>query len=242
ARLKDFNERPDSYGHIWEGEFITVQDGAYYAKDLIKAKLENRIGFVAADPLLRLRVFCDLGGTGAKADAFSMIVSQFVGTEIRIVDHYSAQGQPLAAHVDWLHQKGYTPNRADIWLPHDGTTNDRVFDASFESGFRQAGYATVTIPNQGTGAARLRIESARRVFPSIRFNEATTEALRESLGWYHEKRDPDRSIGLGPEHDWASHDADAFGLMCIVYEVPVANNDDDEYDDRQRSRSATTGY
>jgi hypothetical protein len=58
-------------------------------------------------------------------------------------------------------------------------------------------------------------------FPSIWFNEATTKAGVEALGWYHEKRDEARNIGLGPEHDWSSHDADAFGLMCVVYETPT---------------------
>lgn len=47
----------------------------------------------------------------------------------------------------------------------------------------------------------------------------------DALGWYHEKRDATRNIGLGPEHDWASHGADAFGLMCVVYEQPTAKND-----------------
>jgi phage terminase large subunit len=40
------------------------------------------------------------------------------------------------------------------------------------------------------------------------------------LGWYHEKRDEERQIGLGPNHDWASHCADAFGLMAVSYEEP----------------------
>jgi len=26
-------------------------------------------------------------------------------------------------------------------------------------------------------------------------------------------------VGLGPEHDWSSHAADAFGLMCLVAEA-----------------------
>jgi phage terminase large subunit len=43
------------------------------------------------------------------------------------------------------------------------------------------------------------------------------------LGWYHEKKDEARGIGLGPEHDWASHSADAFGLMAVVYEQPQPN-------------------
>ena len=61
-----------------------------------------------------------------------------------------------------------------------------------------------------------RIEGARRWFGSCWFNEATTQAGRDALGWYHEKWDDKREIGLGPDHDWASHGADAFGLMAIV--------------------------
>jgi phage terminase large subunit len=58
------------------------------------------------------------------------------------------------------------------------------------------------------------------LFPSIWFNQATCQPGLDALGWYHEKRDEARNIGLGVEHDWASHGADAFGLMCIDYETP----------------------
>ena len=55
------------------------------------------------------------------------------------------------------------------------------------------------------------------------FNESTTEGGRGALGWYHEKKDDDRGIGLGPMHDWSSHGADSFGLMCVAYEQPSPN-------------------
>jgi phage terminase large subunit len=53
------------------------------------------------------------------------------------------------------------------------------------------------------------------------FNHDTTSAGIDALGWYHEKRDEVRGVGLGPNHDWASHSADAFGLMCVAYELPA---------------------
>jgi phage terminase large subunit len=216
-RLDDELKRPHIYGHIWEGGYADAAEGAYFADHLIKADKEGRIGRVSADPLMRLRLFLDLGGTGNSADAFSCWVAQFVGQEVRVLDYYEQQGQPLAAHIEWMHSRGYAPAKADIWLPHDGSTNDRVFDVSFESAFRQAGYATAVIPNQGKGAAKARVEALRRIFPSIWFNEETTEAGRDALAWYHEKRDDKRNIGLGPEHDWSSHGADAAGLMAIVH-------------------------
>jgi phage terminase large subunit len=220
-RLKDQRERPEQYDHIWEGGFVTAVAGAYFASHLNEAKLGNRIGRVPFDPLMRVRIFCDLGGTGAKADAFAMWPAQFIDREIRTRDYYEAVGQPLATHINWLRSHGYGPDRADIWLPHDGDTNDRVIDVSFESAFSAAGYDVTVVPNQGKGAAKMRIEAGRRRFSSIWFDEETTEAGRLALGWYHEKIDEERSVGLGPEHDWSSHGSDAFGLMCIAYEIPT---------------------
>lgn len=217
-RLEDFEKRPDQYGHVWEGDFVSVVEGAYYAKALALAQSQGRIGYVAADPLMSHRAFWDIGGTGAKADACSIWIAQFVGREIRVLDYYEAQGQPLAAHIAWLRSQGY--GNAQCILPHDGATNDRVHDVSYESALRDAGFEVQVIANQGKGAAKLRIEATRRLFPAIWFHRETTEGGRDALGWYHEKKDETRNIGLGPNHDWSSHGADAFGLMCVAYEKP----------------------
>lgn len=219
-RQRDIVERPEQYEHVWEGGYQTVAEGAYFAQHLVKAKLEGRIGFVAPDPLMVIRLFADIGGTGARADNFVFWAMQFIGNEIRVLNHYEAQGQPMATHAQWLREEGYLPGVAEIWLPHDGDTQDKVFDVSYSSAFQGIGYAVTVVPNQGKGAAKMRIEAARRLFPSVRFNEAKTEAGRAALGWYHEKRDEERGIGLGPEHDWASHSADAYGLAFVVYEPP----------------------
>lgn len=218
--------QPDQYDHIWEGGYVTVVDGAYFATGLAEAKAQNRIGHVARDPLMTLRAVWDIGGTGAKADACAIWICQFVGAHIRVLDYYEAVGQPLATHVNWLREKGY--GKSLCILPHDGETHDRVFDVSYESALEDAGFETVIIPNQGKGAAKMRIEAARRLFPSVHFNEETTEGGRKALGWYHEKKDPVRKMGLGPEHDWSSHGADAFGLMCVAYEMPKQEKPEEE--------------
>ena len=219
-RLDCLRMQPDQYDHIWEGGYLTVAAGAYFAQHLAAAKNEKRISKVAFDPLMTVRLFFDIGGTGAKADAVSIWPAQFIGKEVRTRDYYEAVGQPLATHINWLRSKGYTPDRAQVWLPHDGSTQDKVFDVSYESALRAAGYHVTVVPNQGKGAAAARIEALRRLFPSIWFDEETTEAGRAALGWYHEKKDEARNIGLGPEHDWASHGADAAGLMAVAYEEP----------------------
>ncbi len=117
-----------------------------------------------------------------------------------------------------MREQGYTPDRAQIWLPHDGDNNDKVYDVSYRSALEQAGYTVTVVPNQGKGAAKARVEAVRRIFPSMWIDEQGCSGGVTALGWYHEKRDEIRNIGLGPDHDWSSHAADAYGLMAITYQ------------------------
>jgi len=213
-RRDDLRDRPDQYGHIWEGEYAKVTDGAYYAQQLAEARLSGRIGTVPADPLMQHRAFWDIG----TRDHTAIWVAQFVGREIRVLDYYEASGQPLGTHLSWLRARGY--GKALCVLPHDGANVNHVTAERFEDHIRQAGFEVNTVANQGKGAAMKRVEAARRLFPAIWFNATTTEGGLDALGAYHERQDERRGIGLGPNHDWASHGADAFGLMCVAYEEP----------------------
>ena len=67
--------QPDQYDHIWEGGYITVQSGAYFAKHMAECKAQNRIGVLAPDPLMTIRAYWDIGGTGAKADACAIWIA-----------------------------------------------------------------------------------------------------------------------------------------------------------------------
>lgn len=221
-RQDDMRERPDDYDHVWEGGYLSVVTGAYFTSQLRAAKEQGRIGMQARDDLLPVNLFADIGGTGARADAFVFWASQFIGQEIRHLNYYERQGQPIGAHLQWMAEQGYTPGRTTIWLPHDGDTQDKVYDVSYKTAFEKAGYTVEVVENQGKGAAKARIEAARRVFPRCTFDTEKTQAGRDALAWYHEKRDPERNIGLGPEHDWASHGSDAFGLQAIVAETRTA--------------------
>ena len=204
---------PEQYGHIWEGEYATVLEGAYFAKHLVDAQQENRIGLVQKDGLMKTYACWDIGVTSSRADATAIWVVQFVGLEVRVLNYYEAVGQPFEAHVNWLRSNGY--ENAVCVLPHDGRKHDMVYSVTPEGFLQSAGFAVDLVANQGAGAAMQRIDAVRALLPSVRFNEETTGGGRASLGWYHEKRDDVRGIGLGPDHDWSSHAADAFGLVAV---------------------------
>ncbi len=218
-RKLDLDLYPDRYDHIWGGDYAKAFEGAYFAQGLAKARADGRIGKVAADPLLPLYAFVDIGGSGATADAFTIWIVQFVSQEIRVLDYYEAVGQVLAHHVAWLREKKY--DKAIIRLPHDGVNENNITGKQYKDHFAEAGFdVPPPVPNQGRGAASMRIEAVRRLFPKMWFNADTTEAGRDALGYYHERKDENRNVGLGPEHDWSSHAADSFGLMAVCYEEP----------------------
>jgi phage terminase large subunit len=218
-RQTDLKLYPDRYEHIWEGAYAKALEGAYFARHLAEAKAQSRIGHVVADPLLPILAFWDIGGSSDRADAMAIWICQFVDREIRVLDYIEGQGQVLAYYVNALRSKGY--GQAVCYLPHDGVNENNITGKRYEDHVRDAGFdVPPPVKNQGKGAAMMRVEAARRLFPRIWFNAETTEAGRDALGYYHEKKDEVRNIGLGPDHDWSSHSADAFGLMCIVYEEP----------------------
>lgn len=223
-RQRDLSNRPDQYEHIWEGAYVSAVEGAYYAKALAVARSEGRIGRVSHDPLMKHWAFWDIGGTGAKADACAVWMVQFIGKEVRLLDYYEAQGQELAAHINWMRSAGY--EKAEIVLPHDGRQSDKVYQVTYESELKRAGFSVRVIDNQGAGAAIQRIEAARRLFPSMWFDEVKCSAGLDAIGWYHEKKDEKRNIGLGPCHDWSSHGADAFGMIAVAYDkLAIKRND-----------------
>jgi len=223
-RTDCFNNEPDQYDHIWNGGYQAILKGAYYAKQLSVAKHEGRITRLHEDPYFTRQVFCDIGGTGKQSDAFTMWVAQWVQREILVLNYYEAVGQDFAAHLAWLREEGYGEGDTKIWLPHDGATNDKVHRVSYQSAFMGAGYKVQVVPNQGTGAAMQRIKEGRKLFPLMYFDQEKCAGGLDALAWYHEKIDEVRQIGLGPDHDWASHGADGFGLMCVAYQAPRPHN------------------
>jgi phage terminase large subunit len=218
-RLRDLRLYPERYDHIWEGDYAKAFEGAYFARQLAQARLEKRIGGpVPRDPLLPLRTWWDLGGAGAQADAMAIWVGQWVGMQIRLIDYIEGVGQPLEYYLAELRSRGY--DKAIVHLPHDGVNTNSVTGNRIWQHIEEAGFdVPQPLENQGRGAVMMRIEAARRVFPACWFDPRCEQGL-DALGYYHERKDEQRQAGLGPEHDWSSHGADAFGLMALLYEGP----------------------
>lgn len=207
----------DVYMHVWEGAYLKSVKGAYYADLIDVAAKEERVAFFPRHSMNKVFAVFDIGSTSTTADATSIWIVQYVGEEVRWLGYYEAVGQAFDAHVNWLRTNGYAD--AVCVLPHDGKKHDNVYSITPEKFIREAGFQVDVVPNQGKGAAMQRVYALRGIFGACRFNEDTTKAGLESLRFYHEKWDEKRDIGLGPEHDWSSHAADAAGLVAVYRQV-----------------------
>jgi phage terminase large subunit len=216
-RLLDRERDPLAYDHIWCGGYAAAVAGAYFGDLIADARREGRVTRLAIDPMLSLHAFWDIG----VADATAIWMVQFVGGVVNVLDYIEGTGQPLSYYTNELRSRGY--KQAICTLPHDGVTRNTITGQRFEDHLRDAGFSTTIVRNQGAGAARMRIEAVRRVFPKCYFDEEKCEAGIEALAWYHERVDEHRDIGLGPLHDWSSHAADAFGLMAISQPDPAVD-------------------
>jgi len=214
-RLDCLRMQPEQYQHIWEGDYIKAVEGAYFARALAEARTQGRITTLERDPLQTTRAYWDIG----VRDATAIWIVQQKGTRLHFVDHYEAEGQDLATHVNWLRTAGYAD--AEMVLPHDGAKVDAFSATRFEDHLRQAGFAVRTVANQGKGAAMKRVEAARLRFGQMWFDGERCAKGLKALGWYHEKKN-EGGYGVGPNHDWASHSADAFGLAAVDYREPTA--------------------
>lgn len=220
-RERALQKDPDNYEHVWEGGYATVRKGAYYAKALNEARLEKRIGFFPRDSLYSTYAFWDIGSSSDQADCTAIWIVQFIGEEIRCLNYYEAVGQEFPAHANWLRKHHYDDTTQV--LPHDGKKHDVVYKITPQSFLREAGFEVATpLENGGKGAAIMRMEETRKIFPQFTFNEETTRGGRDALGWYHERQDEVRGIGLGPMHDWSSHAADAFGNIAVFKKMRMS--------------------
>ena len=103
---------------------------------------------------------------------------QFAGQEIRVLDYIEGQGQVLGYYTNAVTGLRYA---------------DHLKDAEFRVEVKR---------NMGAGAVAMRIEAVRRIFHKCRFDEKKCSAGIEALGFYHERKDEQGSVGLGPSHDW----------------------------------------
>jgi phage terminase large subunit len=216
--------KPEVYAHIWEGKCKPAVEGAIYFDQMSQAL--GRIGAVPHDPLLKTHAVWDLGFN----DAMSIILTQKVSSEIRLVHYIEGNQRTLAdysAELKGLTLDGQPINWGNHYLPHDGFQKKHQTGKMDAEILRGLGWS-VPGDSLSPGVPRMDVEQgikrAREVFSRVYFNKERTERLVESLKRYRRKVSPTTNEPGEPLHDEFSHAADAFRYMAICSDL--MSNDD----------------
>jgi len=165
---------------------------------------------VPYDPRLPVVTAWDLG----IGDSTAIVFAQFHGSECRIIDFYEQSGVGLDHYARVLQDKGYRYDQHI--LPHDVRVRELGSGKSRYETLQSLGITPITIApqlNVDDG-----IQAVRSMIPLCWFDAEKCDHLVEALRAYHREYDDQRMTWKGrPEHDWASHPADAMRYLAVGY-------------------------
>lgn len=230
-RLDDLEKRPEQYSHIWEGDFRTVFEGAYYANELAQARAEERICRVPHDKGLPVHTSWDLGFTDATAIWFC----QIAGREVRWIDYYEGSGLPLEAYVKVLREKPYTYGKH--YLPHDVRANELIAGKSRFQTLVALGIVPIVVPAHDVLDG---INATRRLIGKSVFDADKTAGGLDAIAHYRREFNDNKQIyNPRPLHDWTSHAADALRMFAAGFAEPQVIDEPGRY--QRRTKRASSG-
>jgi phage terminase large subunit len=216
----------DEYGEsIYEQEYLVSFEaanlGAILGRGLAKAERQGRINdrFDYDPDGAPIEISSDIG----RRDASSWWFWQPCVGGYRIVDFDKDSGLDADEWCDRL-EKRILVNRykvGKVWLPHDAKA--KTFSAkhsAVEIFLGAFGNERVRVVPDSTKQDR--INAARRVLNRCSFHTTKTEKGRDGLSaWSYVYDEERKEFSKEPDHNWASHDGDAFSYGALVLEEHV---------------------
>jgi phage terminase large subunit len=201
--------KAEVYAHIWEGKCKPAVEGAIYFDQMSAAG--PRIGNCPHDPLLKTHGIWDLGFN----DSMSIILTQKVSSEIRIVHYIEGTQRTLAdysAELKALRLDGQPINWGHHYLPHDGFAKRHQTGKMDSEILGGLGWSIQRTPMMDVESG---IKRAREIFSRVYFNKERTTRLVECLKRYRRQISAATNEPGNPLHDEFSHGADAFRYMAV---------------------------
>lgn len=229
-RAHDYSSDPEMAEHVWGGGYETITEASYYARLVIAAEKEGRIGHFPHDWRLPVITGWDLGIDDYTAIWFAQIIGD---NRLRIIDYYECQNlgakeifaDALPEFSDELEcnakmqeigrEVGY--DYGPFFFPHDIAV--REWGAGGKS--RSESIMKLGVPlhliRKGTQAGpEDRVQAVRNTLPVTEFN-ATNRVLKgiTRLRRYRRKFNELMGTYQGPLKDGNDHGADAFGELAV---------------------------
>lgn len=198
----------DEYLQEWECSFDAAIRGAYYLKELSKAREEKRITDVPYDKALPVHTWWDLG----VGDATAIIFMQFDGVKWRMIDCYENSGEGLSHYISIIKERNY--NYGNHYAPHDIEVRELGSGQSRLEIAKQLGISFEIAPKlsieDGINAARLK-------FNSLWIDDTKCSRFIHCISLYKKEWDDKRGEFRNKAfHDFTSHFADAFRYWAVT--------------------------
>jgi len=205
------------YPHTPEAAFNAVHDGAYYAR--LWRKYGHKVDSGLYDSALPVYTAWDLG----MSDTMVVVFAQQFGTELRVVDCYYNNGEPLAHYVDILKTKPY--RYAGHILPHDVKVKDLSTGKTRLGILRGLGMSDIKVLPR-TNSVNNDIEVVRAVIrdEKLWIDMEKASYIEKMMGRYTKKwNDVLGVFDSKPLHDTYSNPADAlrYLVMGLSASAPV---------------------
>lgn len=198
----------NAYAQEFECSFEAAIQGAYFAVQMRKLREDDRIGHVPIDPNKPVHTCWDIG----KSDLTAIWFFQAHGQMVHLVDYYENSGEGVefyARHLRELKEKRqFVYGRH--YGPHDLDNSHWVLPAerAIRDVARSVGIDFLIVPRVTNKLDA--IEAGRNWLSMCWIDQEHCAKGIEALDHYRAAWDDDRKTWRNkPEHDWASHGADA---------------------------------
>jgi len=204
----------------YECSFNAAILGAFYAREMANLRKEGRLDEIEAIPGRPVHRAWDIG----VKDDTSIWWFQVVGTQVFILDCYSASGVGLDHYADVVHKRHEEHN----WLlgidfvPHDAKVKEWGTGRTRVETMREYGLKPDLVPN----ATKMDgINAARQTMARCVFHPRTEAQGISALEQYRREWDDEKKTFKASEvHDWSSHLADAFRYLALSWKTaPVVS-------------------
>jgi hypothetical protein len=197
----------DEFNQEFYCSFEAAIKGAYYSKQILQAREEERITRVPYDMNAKVITVWDLG----IGDATSIGFFQRAGKEWHLFDFYEASGEGLAHYAKVLEQKNYVYDKHiaphDIRVKELGTGTSRLEVA------KQLGINFEIAPNLSIEDG---INMVRQKFNTLWVDEERCSTFLHNISLYHKEWDDKRGeFKNKPFHDFTSHAADMLRYWAV---------------------------
>lgn len=198
----------DAFQQEFECSFEASVRGAIFGKVMTWLREHDRFGKVDYDPLLPVHTAWDLGMSDATA--IWLLQTERSG-DVRVIDYIEGSGEGLGYYVNVLKGKGYTFGRHI--LPHDAQVRELGTGKSRLEMLRSLGINAEVAPNLSLEDG---VEAARMFLRRCHFDLSHTQSGIDALVSYRRRQNTRTEEYGQPEHDWASHAADAMRYAAVA--------------------------